>query len=189
MWLYLNNKTNLFCDNLNVLHFGPEFIFQKQFRKMPNLNYTSADLDSPPGMIKMDITNITFEDCSFDVILCSHVLEHVVEDLKAMKELFRVLKPAGWGILQVPIEKNREKTYEDPAIVSPKERALAFGQNDHVRIYGRDYKNRLESAGFSVNIDSYTKGLSPETIKTYVLDESEDIYLCTKPNPDKPVVA
>ncbi len=152
---------------------------------MPNLDYISADLDSPLAMVKMDITNILYEDNSFDVILCSHVLEHVVDDQKAMRELFRVLKPGGWAILGSPMDLNRDKTFEDPNIVSPEDQIRTFGYPGHVRIYGRDYKERLEKAGFAVRVDSYVRELSPDTIKKYGLMREEDIYVCTKSKPKK----
>lgn len=183
LWLYLKNKTNLFSVNLKVLHFAPEYIFQKILRSMSNLDYISADLDSPLAMVKVDIINILYDDNSFDVILCTHVLEHVIDDREAMKELFRVLKPGGWAILQVPIL--REKTFEDPTITTPEERLKYFGQEDHFRIYGLDYKQRLEKAGFSVKVDSYLTELSEDIVNRYSLMPEgvfkENIYFCSKP--------
>lgn len=182
LWLYLKNKTNFFTDKLRVLHFAPEYIFQKTFKPMPNLDYISADLLSPLAMVKMDITNISYEDNFFDVILCCHVLEHIIDDHRALTELFRVLKPSGWAILQVPIDLNRDKTFEDANIVTPKERERIFGQKDHVRIYGRDYKQRLEKAGFTVKVDTYVRELTDDMIKKYGLKKDEVIYFCTKMN-------
>ncbi len=181
LWLYLKNKTNFFTDNLRVLHFAPEYFFQKTFKSMPNLDYISADLTSPFAMVKMDITNIVYEDNSFDVILCCHVLEHIIDDNRALMELFRVLKPGGWAILQAPIDLKRDKTFEDTNIVIPKDRERIFGQEDHVRIYGRDYKDRLEKAGFTVKVDAYGRELGDDMIKKYGLMKDEDIYFCTKP--------
>lgn len=178
LWLYLKNKTNLFSDNLKVLHFAPEYIFQKTLRFMSNLDYISVDLNSPLAMVKMNITNISYQDNTFDVILCSHVLEHVIDDRKAIRELFRVLKPGGWAILQVPIL--RDKTLEDPSIVSPRDRERIFGQKDHVRIYGHDYKDRLEEAGFTVKVDGYVRELGDDKIKKHGLSDDQNIYLCTK---------
>ncbi len=179
LWLYLKDSTNLFTDHLRVLHFAPEHLFNRAFKSLDNLDYTTADLDPNRAMIEMDITNITYEDNSFDVILCSHVLEHVMDDKKAMSELFRVLSPGGWAILQVPVL--REKTYEDPAVVAPEERERLFGQRDHVRIYGLDYRDRLESAGFNVKVDGYVRKLGSAKIRRYGLSKGEDIYFCTKP--------
>ena len=147
---------------------------------MPNLDYVSADWASPRAKLKMDVTDIQCEDNTFDVILTNHVLEHVPDDRKAMRELHRVLKPGGFAILQSPLNKKFEKTYEDPSITDPKERRKAFGQEDHVRVYGRDYKERLEEAGFFVRADPYVKELGPEKIHIFVLPPEEDIYYCEK---------
>lgn len=179
IWLYLKDKTNLFNENLKVLHIAPEYAFQRIFKAMSNLDYVSADLSSPLAMVKMDITNITYEDNYFDVILCSHVLEHVMDDQKAMKEFWRVLKPSGWAILQVPIHSKLDKTFEDPKIVLPEERERMFGRYDHVRKYARDYKDRLEEAGFTVKVDNYAKELGNDISKRYILG-GEQIYFCSK---------
>lgn len=144
LWLYLQNKTDFFKDKLKVLHFAPEYWFQKQFKNLPNLDYITTDLFDKLAMVKMDITNITYEDNQFDVILCSHVLEHIPDEHKAMTELRRILKPSGWAILQVPLDTRLEKTFEDPGIVSPEDRRKAFGQEDHVRFHGLDYQDRLK---------------------------------------------
>ncbi|MBW4496555.1 MAG: methyltransferase domain-containing protein [Oscillatoria princeps RMCB-10] len=181
LWLFLKNKTNLFDRNIKLLHFAPEYYFWLKFSTSPNLDYHSADLSSSLASSKMDITNILYEDNCFDAILCNHVLEHIMDDRKAMSELFRVLKPGGWAILQVPLDRQREKTFEDPQIVSPEEREKLFGQYDHVRMYGRDYKDRLEAVGFTVKVDDYVKEIEPDLIKRAGLDRNEDIYFCTKP--------
>jgi SAM-dependent methyltransferase len=181
LWLYLKNKTNLFASNLKVLHIAPEPIFQRTFKSMSNLEYISADLNSRYAMVNMDLTNISFDECLFDVILCSHVLEHVEDDRKAVKEIFRVLKPGGWAILQVPVFSELEKTVEDTAIKTPEERELAYGLKEHVRKYGIDYKDTLENAGFNVNVDQYVKSLSREIVSVFCLNRDENIYFCTKP--------
>ena len=181
MRLYLEQKTNLFTDDLRLLHFAPESVLQKLFRAMPNLDYIGVDIDSPLAQIRLDITKIPFRDGAVDVILCSHVLEHVMDDRAAMGELFRVLKPGGWAILQVPMELSRAQTYEDSRIVSPEERQRAFGRYNHVRIYGRDYKDRLRQAGFAVKVDDFAQRLGPKLIRRYGLQGEENIYFSTKP--------
>jgi len=178
--LYLKEKTNLFIDSLRLLEIAPMDCLQRKFLAMPNLSYTSVDLESPIAMLKMDITDMQFPDNYFDCIICYHVLEHVLDDRRAMKEMFRVLKPGGWAIIQVPIL--RDKTFEDPSVTAPKDRERIFGQCDHVRIYGLDYKDRLESVGFRVNVDSYVKQLDDDAVRKYGLMKDEDIYLCSKPN-------
>ncbi|MEA2041405.1 MAG: methyltransferase domain-containing protein [Bacteroidota bacterium] len=181
LWLFLKNKTDFFSRPMQVLHMAPEQPFLKRFRNLENLDYTTADLVSPIADVKTDIRNLVFEDNRFDFIMCNHVLEHIDEEQTAMKELWRVLKPGGKAILQVPIDYERETTYEDPAITAPKERERLFGQYDHVRVYGKDYPNRLKKAGFEVDaIDLYNQ--LPETKRTrYRLDQNELIYLCSKP--------
>ncbi|MBT8264372.1 MAG: class I SAM-dependent methyltransferase, partial [Muriicola sp.] len=148
LWLYLKNETKFFSKPYTVLHFAPEQAFYKRFRKLINLNYTTTDLNSPLADVKADICNLPFKDNSFDVILCNHVLEHIPDDRKAMSELFRILKPGGWGIFQIPQDLTRANTFEDNSITDKKERARVFGQYDHVRIYGRDYFDKLRSVGF-----------------------------------------
>jgi predicted SAM-dependent methyltransferase len=179
LWLYFKDRTNLFRDRLRLLHFAPEQVFEATFKSLDNLDYITADLYSDRAMVKMDITNITYGDNSFDAILCSHVLEHVMDDKKAMREMFRVLKPGGWAIIMVPILA--EATFEDPSIVTPEDREGFFGQWDHVRMYGPDLKDRLESAGFDVKVDGYVRELGKSKIRRYGLLESHDIYFCTKP--------
>jgi predicted SAM-dependent methyltransferase len=155
-------------------------MLQKIFKAMPNLNYVSADLDSSLAMAHMNITQLPFPDASFDVVLCSHVLEHVLDDRSAMAELFRVLHPSGWAIITAPIDRSRAETLEDPRVTQPQDRARLFGQHDHVRLYGRDYVSRLERAGFSVSVDSYATQLDDTIIALYGLNRSERIYLCTR---------
>ena len=182
LWLYLQNRTNLFNGKLRVLHFAPEYIFHKKLSALSNLEYISVDLEMPLARIKIDITSIPFEDNYFDAVLCVHVLEHILDDKKAMLELFRVLKPGGWAVLQSPVDYSREVTFEDPAIISPSDRKQFFGQADHVRVYGRDYKNRLESVGFFVREEPYAKELGEGLAAHYCLEEDEMISVCTKPH-------
>lgn len=173
LWLYLKNETQFFSDRLKVLHIAPEQEFLSRFRRLKNLDYTSADLYSPIVDVKADILHMPFADDSFDVVICNHVLEHIVDDGKAMRELYRVIKPGGWGILQVPMKNSLAKTYEDFTITDPKERQKQFGQYDHVRWYGMDYFDRLEHAGFTVEKLSYSKKFSKEDIRRYGLLENE----------------
>ena len=180
LWLYLENETNFFTAPLKVLHFAPEQAFYKRFRKLNNLDYTTTDLDSPLADVKADICDLPFEDNSYDVVLCNHVLEHIPEDTKAMQELFRILKPGGWGVFQIPQDLSRETTFEDNSITDKKERAKIFGQYDHVRIYGRDYFEKLRTIGFNVTEVDYTAHLSSNDIEKYRLAKGEIIPLVTK---------
>lgn len=180
LWLFLKNETSFFSEPLRVLHFAPEQAFYKRFRKQKNLTYTTTDLNSPLADVKADICNLPFADNSFDFILCNHVLEHIPDDKKAMSELYRILKPGGTGIFQIPQDLNRDTTFEDNTITDRKERAKIFGQYDHVRIYGRDYFNKLRKAGFHVEEADYTSNLPEETINYYRLAKGEIIPVCKK---------
>ena len=160
-WIYLKNETDFFsATKKKVLHFAPEQAFYNEFKKIKKLNYTTTDLFSPLADIKADICNLPFKDNQFDYIFCNHVLEHIPDDNKAMSELFRVLAPNGIGIFQIPQDLSREFTFEDDSIADPKERAIIFGQYDHVRVYGRDYFDKLRKIGFNVTALDYTKKLN-----------------------------
>lgn len=179
-WLYLKNETNFFSDDLKVLHFAPEQCFLKRFRKLKNTDYTTTDLLSPIADVKADICDLPFEDNSYDVILCNHVLEHIPDDTKAMQELYRVMKPGGYGIFQIPQDLNRAITFEDDSITDKTERAKIFGQYDHVRIYGRDYFEKLRTIGFRVEEVDYTAPLSDEIIDKFRLAKGELIPVVYK---------
>lgn len=180
LWLYLKNETSFFTANHKVLHMAPEQCFLDIFKKMENLNYTTADLYSPIVDVKANILELPFQDNSFDVVFCNHVLEHIEDDSKAMSELFRVMKPGGFGIFQVPQELNRAQTYEDFSITEPEERAKEFGQYDHVRIYGKDYFERLRKAGFTVDEVNYSAGIDSELSDRYRLAPGEILPVCFK---------
>ena len=180
LWLYLKNETDFFSKPLKVLHFAPEQAFYKRFRKQKNLDYTTTDLESPLADVKADICNLPFEDNSFDFILCNHVLEHIPDDTKAMQELYRVLKPNGTAILQVPLDNNREITFEDDSITDKAERTKIFGQYDHLRIYGMDYFEKLATVGFQVSANAYAKTLDRALSKKYALVTEELIPVCKK---------
>ena len=180
LWLYLKNETDFFTSKKKVLHFAPEQAFYKRFTQLKNLDYTTTDLLSPLADVKADICNLPFKDNSYDIILCNHVLEHIPDDTKAMEELYRVLKPNGMAILQIPQDLNRAQTFEDNTITDKKERAKIFGQYDHVRIYGLDYFDKLRSIGFKVEEVDYTAQLSSENIDKYRLAKGEIIPVCFK---------
>lgn len=182
LWLYLINETDFFTSIVKkkVLHFAPEQAFYKLFRKQKNIDYTTTDLFSPLADVKADICNLPFEDNSYDIIFCNHVLEHIPDDTKAMQELYRVLKPGGMGIFQIPQDLSRDVTFFDDSIINQKERAAIFGQYDHVRIYGRDYFDKLRSIGFNVVEEDYTNKIKPELVKRYCLAKGEIIPICYK---------
>ncbi|MBD3215520.1 MAG: methyltransferase domain-containing protein [Candidatus Lokiarchaeota archaeon] len=183
LWLYLKYRTDLFEDNKStrkVLHFSPTHIFQEKLTNFPQIEYFSADLEVSRADIQVDITRIPSKDNFFDVILCIHVLEHVPNDQQAMKELYRILKPGGWAIIQSPLNEMLEKTLEASWISSPRKRVKYFRHSNHVRIYGQDYKERLEKAGFKVKVDKFARDLKPAIIEKFVLIPSEEIFFCEK---------
>lgn len=184
LWLYLQNETDFFkskgATKTKVLHMAPEQCFLSRFKKLSHIDLITADLYSPIVDVKANILNLPFDDNSFDVIFCNHVLEHIEDDKKAMQELYRVLKPGGMGIFQIPQDYSREKTYEDFTIKSPSERAKHFGQYDHVRVYGKDYFERLRAVGFKVHEVNYSKKISPEEIEKYRLMKDEILPVCFK---------
>ncbi|MBX2962545.1 MAG: class I SAM-dependent methyltransferase [Cyclobacteriaceae bacterium] len=182
LWLYLKEKTKFFEKPLDVLHIAPETCFIKRFEKIHGTRYITADIESPLAKVKMDIHHIPFEDNRFDVVLCNHVLEHVQDDIKAMSEIYRVLKPGGFAILQVPFfNPIPEITLEDFAVTNPTEREKLFGQDDHVRKYGRDYAARIERTGLRAHEDHFVQELMPETRDRFKLPEGEIIYKAIKP--------
>jgi len=181
LWLYFERFTNLFSDiPQKILHVAAEPCLQKRIEVLPYKEYITADLQSPKAMIKMDITDIQYPDGEFDIIICNHVLEHIVDDIKAMKELHRVLQGNGWAILLVPISDNYA-TYEDSTITDEKGRLKAFGQEDHVRRYGLDYVDRLSSVGFKVTSFTLTDlGDITDIDRMGVLRERCPIFYCKK---------
>lgn len=180
LWLYLQRETDFFSTPKKVLHFAPEQAFYKRFKKQPNLDYTTTDLESPLADVKADICNLPFADNSFDMILCNHVLEHIPDDTKAMQELCRILRPGGMGIFQIPQDMSRAVTFQDDSITDPKERTLIFGQYDHVRVYGRDYFDKLRAVGFTVIEEDFIHKLTSEEVTKYCLAEGEIIPVCFK---------
>ncbi|MDC0622917.1 class I SAM-dependent methyltransferase [Flavobacteriaceae bacterium] len=180
LWLYLINETVLFERKVKLLHFAPEQAFYTRFKKLNNIQYDSIDINSPLAKIKADICDLPIKDNTYDFILCNHVLEHVLDDNKAMSELYRVLKKGGTGIFQVPIDMNRKKTFQDDSITDKLERNKIFGQYDHVRVYGKDYFNKLKNTGFKVKQIDYSKEFSDEEILKYSIIKGEIIPVCTK---------
>ncbi len=185
IWLYLQSETDFFTKPSKVLHMAPEKAFMTRLRKLKHLDYTTCDLESPLAEIKADICDLPFADNSFDWILCNHVLEHIPNDTKAMQELFRVLKPAGKALLQVPLDTARDSTFEDNSITDKAMRTKVFGQYDHVRIYGMDYFDMLRAVGFEVDELKFGKTLSEEARKRYVVVANEYIPIGIKPIDDQ----
>jgi len=180
LWLYLLRRTNLFDGHpKKMLHVAPEPCLESPLKKRLGEGYLTVDFNDPRAMIKMDITAIAFPEETFDVIYCSHVLEHIQDDRKALREFHRILKSDGWAILLVPI--TADKTFEDLSINTPEERLKVFGQENHVRRYGQDFVERLREAGFKVEVIKVNDLARPEEIVLMGLTPaSGEIYYCTK---------
>lgn len=171
--LYLNDH-GIDLEQKSILQFGPEKWLMRAMKTNPR--YEPADLYSPIAKFRLDITKIDRPDNSFDVVIANHVFEHVDEDQKAMSEMYRVLKPGGLGLFSVPINLSRSETYENPAVTDPDERMAHFGGTDHRRFYGRDFKTKLEAAGFKV--EEYRR--APHEEVKWGLLRDECIYVATK---------
>ncbi len=180
LWLYLDRETNFLSSNLKVLHVAPEQVFYKKFKKLKNWEYLTFDLNSPIADIKGDLTSTNFKDESFDLIICNHVLEHIEDDKLALNEIYRILKYNGISILQVPMNVKRKNTFEDSSIKSKNQREKYFGQYDHVREYGLDFKDRVEEAGFEVEMINYSTKISQDLVIKYGLMKDDLIPIGKK---------
>jgi hypothetical protein len=181
LWLYMRERTDLFArESLSILHWAPEYALQRSLSELPNAAYVSADLHGHEASQHMDMTDVPFKDGSFDLIVCVHVLEHVPDDRQAIREMVRVLKPGGVALLLVPIVLE-QPTLEDPGIVTPEQRKEAYWQEDHVRLYGADFPERLRGDGFEVTVDRWVRSLDQATLDRYGLFPLEDVYVATKP--------
>ncbi|MFN2422447.1 MAG: class I SAM-dependent methyltransferase [Cryomorphaceae bacterium] len=180
LWLYLQQRTNLFSEKVKLLHIAPEQCFHGRFKATKNIEYVTGDLESPLAEHHFDLHDVPFEADSFDAVICNHVLEHVEDDRRCMRELYRVLRPGGWAIMQVPVDYDRAETYEDETIITPEDREKHFWQKDHVRLFGRDYPDRLADAGFKVKSDDFVKSLGEETTERFRLQRREVVYFLTK---------
>lgn len=182
LWLYLKRETDFFERPARLLHMAPEYCFLNLFKKMENLDYVTADLNSPWADHHFDVHDIPFDENSFDVIMGNHLLEHVENDLKTLQEFYRVMKPGGWGIFQVPIDMTNPNTEEDPTVTDPKERERLYWQSDHLRLYGYEaYVRRLEEAGFEVESINYGDVLGEELVERYCLGVERMMYVARKP--------
>lgn len=175
LWRYLIERADLLALE-SLLHFAPEYAFARRLARLPGLRYVTADLDSPLADDQVDIMRLPYPDASFQAVLCSHVLEHVEDDRRAMREIRRVLRPGGWAVLMTPIDARLAETYEDPAVRTPEERHRAYGQSDHARLYGRDFAARVREAGFSVSEETFLEELDPDTIARDGLRRVDDAF-------------
>lgn len=178
--LYLRDVVEVQRAGGRVLHCAPEPALQAWLSGLPAVDYVSVDLDSPRAAVHADITDLPFDDASFDLVLCSHVLEHVPDDRSAIGELFRVLRPGGVALIQVPPDPV-ERTFEDPAVTDPAARERLFGQYDHVRRCGPDYALRIEAAGFGVVREDAVERLDDRARAAFGLRPGEPFYVSSKP--------
>lgn len=179
IWLWLRECSTLFDSRPSLLHIAPEVSLMRHFKRLyrGTENYITADLESPLADMHFDVQDIPLKDCSVDVVICNHLMEHVEDDRRAMSELYRILKPGGWGIVLVPEDRSRATTFEDDSITNPEERTRIFGQYDHRRIYGRDYDTRLTKAGFRVERISYTTRLNDTQRRLYAIGNDDLVII------------
>lgn len=182
VWFYIKHRTDLFGGRRQrTLHVAPEACLEPLFKAKLGSEYVTGDLNSPAAMVRLDVTNIGEAEGSYDVIYCSHVLEHVPNDAQALREFYRVLKPGGWALLLVPVIA--ERTVEDPTIVRPEDRLRHYGHRDHVRAYGPDFADRARSAGFSVDVIFPRDVVSAEErVRMGLTAGAGEIFLCKKPH-------
>ncbi|HIB77389.1 MAG TPA: SAM-dependent methyltransferase [Flavobacteriales bacterium] len=181
LWIYMKESTNFFTHEAKMLHMAPEYCFIKRLRALENLEYITGDLDSPWADHHFDVHQIPFDDSSFDIIMANHLMEHVDDDRAVLREFYRVLKPGGWGILQVPIDWTNPSTEEDRSITDPAELERLYWQRDHLRLYGfEDYPARLRQAGFSVEIVDMKKQLGNQLYDRYALGGEQWIFVVRK---------
>lgn len=175
IWLWMERHTDLFDSRPRLLHIAPEVSLMRHFKPLYRGTeaYITADLESPLADMHFDVQHIPMEDRSVDVIICNHLLEHVEDDRRAMRELFRIMRPGGWGIMVVPEDRSRATTFEDDTITDPAERTRLFGQYDHRRIYGRDYDDRLREAGFIVERVAFAEMLTAEERRLYAVGNDD----------------
>jgi SAM-dependent methyltransferase len=179
--LYLEAHPEMVRPGLRVLHVAPEPALRLRFETIPTVHYVGGDLDQRFGSARVDVTDIDFPDDSFDAVLCNHVLEHVPDDRRALRELRRVLAPGGWASLLVPLVDELPVTDEDPTVTDPGERLRRFGQDDHVRRYGQDYVERVRGAGFEpelVRMDDVLSDDQLERMRLVKFGEVEPLVIC-----------
>lgn len=178
-WEFFRRRTDLFDGKpKRMLHVAPEPAFERRLRALPYLDYATSDPQDHRADLRLDITRMDVADDSFDVLHCSHVLEHIQEDEQAMRELSRVLRPTGWATILVPIIA--DKTFDDPAVTDPAERARLFGQWDHVRAYGRDFPERLAAQGFEVERVSAREVVPEDADRERKQLKDEELFFCRK---------
>jgi len=182
-WFYATRVGNLLAARVRLLHVAPEIGLYTRFAASANVDYEPGDLEPglypwAPRIRRLDLTALPYPAADFDVVIANHVLEHVADETLALAEIFRVLRPGGWAMLTVPIALKLDHTREDPSVVAPESRERLFGQSDHLRLYGRDYPQRLARAGFSVELWT---GVLDSELAGWHLDPRETLPIATRP--------
>ncbi len=188
IYLYLKYEQSFFEQPLNLLHIAPEPALYKIFSHSPTIDYHPATKYTEgfyysTKIETADVLDLHYNEASFDWVICNHVLEHIPDDRLALQEIFRVLKPGGKALLQVPYSLQLDKTFEDNSKVSEADREKYFGQFDHVRIYGRDYPDRLRKAGFVVYQISQQHDFKhiSTSLDKFAVNPEEQLFICDKP--------
>lgn len=181
IWLWIERNTDLMASRPRLLHIAPEVSLMRHFKRVyrGTEGYITADLESPLADMHFDVQHIPLEPRSVDVVIANHLFEHVKDDRLAMRELYRIMRPGGWGIMVVPEDRGRATTFEDDTITDPAERTRIFGQYDHLRVYGRDYDDRLREAGFEVERIAFAASLTKEERRLYAVG-SDDLVVVRK---------
>jgi len=178
-WLLFERRPQLLDEARSLLHFSPEWCLRRRLAALPGLRYVTTDLDpQQTADLRLDVTALELPDAALDAVICSHVLEHVLDDGAAMRELRRVTAPGGFTLVMVPLALDRAHTYEDPSITAPEDRRREFLQHDHVRLYAPDIADRLRAAGFVVEVVSLHDELGPQSAARHGLLASDLIFLC-----------
>ena len=180
MWLLLRERLGREGPPVSLLHLAPEPALQRRLRALPRVRYVAGDIDSPHAEVRLDVERMPFPGESFDAVICSHVLEHVADDRAALGELRRVLRPGGWALLSVPVDPARERTFEDPEIVTPEARRWHFWQDDHVRLYGRDFTDRVAAAGLEIEDDAWLSRASDAEVRRHGLNRLDTIVIARR---------
>jgi SAM-dependent methyltransferase len=178
-WLYLTTQTDALKRPLRLLHVAPEVCLEEPLRRLPAIDYLSADYDSTLAMDQVDVTDIKYADDSFDAVICNHVLHLVDDDRVALREINRVIAPGGWALLQSAVDTALEKT-ADADRVTPMTAEDERYEEVWMRRYGRDFEQRLEEAGFDVTVSDFARHEPPERQRQLGLDPDETIYFCRK---------
>lgn len=183
LWLYMARETAILREPTSCLHLAPEPAIRARLRQRDNVDYVSADLNPGwPADVVADVTDLPFEDASYDVVICNHVLEHVPDDAAAIAEMRRVLRPGGLALMLHPLDETRQSTYEDASITSARKREEMFGQRDHVRVYGTDFYDRLSEGGFEVERVRYVEKLTDAERRRHGVAD-EELAVGVKPGP------